>query len=102
MDVNFGRGRPFSLGVEEEFQLLNGVSYELASRFDEVFGEAAGEDKRIKRELMKSVVEAATHPAASVAEAMEEARSLRARLRDAAAEEGAVIASAGTHPFSRY
>src|SRR5437588_281027 len=30
------------------------------------------------------------------------ARGLRASLRDAAAERGTLIASAGTHPFSRY
>ena len=37
-----------------------------------------------------------------MAEAIEDARGLRATLRDAAAERGAVIASAGTHPFSRW
>ena len=36
MEVNYGKRRPFSLGVEEEFQLLNGETYELSSRFDEV------------------------------------------------------------------
>jgi carboxylate-amine ligase len=48
------------------------------------------------------VIEVATHVAGSVAEAIEDARGLRATLRDAAAERGAVIASAGTHPFSRW
>ena len=38
----------------------------------------------------------------SVGEAIEDARGLRATLRDAAAERGAVIAGAGTHPFSRW
>jgi glutamate---cysteine ligase / carboxylate-amine ligase len=47
-------------------------------------------------------VEVATHVAGSVAEAIEDARGLRATLREAAAERGAVIASAGTHPFSRW
>jgi carboxylate-amine ligase len=101
MDVNYGKSRPFSLGVEEEFQLVSAESYELTSRFDEVF-EAAGEDPRLQAELMQSTIEVATHVAGSVGEAVEEARSLRARLRDAAAESGALIASAGTHPFSRY
>ena len=48
------------------------------------------------------MVEVATHVAGSVAEAIEDARGLRETLRDAAAERGAVIASAGTHPFSRW
>jgi glutamate---cysteine ligase / carboxylate-amine ligase len=64
--------------------------------------EAAGADARVKPELMKSVIEVATHVADSAGRAVEEAAGLRARLRDAARREGALIASAGTHPFSRY
>jgi YbdK family carboxylate-amine ligase len=100
MEVNFGRSVPFSIGVEEEFQLLSPESYELVSRFDEV-AEAA-RDERVKPELLQSVLEVATSVGRNVPEAIEEARELRTRLRDAAAERGTLIASAGTHPFSRY
>jgi glutamate---cysteine ligase / carboxylate-amine ligase len=44
----------------------------------------------------------ATKVAGTVEEAVEDLRRLRSRLRDAAAENEALIASAGTHPFSRY
>ena len=64
--------------------------------------EAASHERRIKAELLQSVIEVATHVAGSVAEAIEDARGLRATLSEAAAERGAVIASAGTHPFSRW
>ncbi|MDQ3821758.1 MAG: glutamate--cysteine ligase [Actinomycetota bacterium] len=101
MEVNFGRSAPFSLGVEEEFQLLSPESYELVSRYDEV-AEAAGPDEQIKAELMQSVLEAATRVSGTVGEAIEDARRLRERIRDAAAERETVIASAGTHPFSRW
>jgi carboxylate-amine ligase len=101
VEINFGRRPPFSVGIEEEFQLLHAESYELTSRFDELL-EAAGGDERIKPELMQSVVEVATPVASSVPEAVEHARELRTRLRDAAAEQGMLIAAAGTHPFSRY
>jgi carboxylate-amine ligase len=101
VEVNFGRSAPFSLGVEEEFQLLSHESFELVSRYDEV-AEAAGADERIKPELMQSVLEVATHISGTVGEALEEARLLRARIRDAAAGRETVIASAGTHPFSRW
>ena len=100
MEGNFGRSAPFSIGVEEEFQLLSPESYELVSRFDEV-AEAAG-DERVKPELLQSVLEVATSVGRDAPEAIEEAHELRARLRDAAAERGTLIASAGTHPFSRY
>jgi carboxylate-amine ligase len=102
MEVNYGRGEPFTLGIEEEFQLLNAESFELTSRFDEVFAAEAERDARIKPELMQSVVEAVTSPARSVGAAIAEAAELRALLRDAAADQGARIAAAGTHPFSRY
>jgi glutamate---cysteine ligase / carboxylate-amine ligase len=101
VEVNFGRSAPFSLGVEEEFQLLSPESYELVSRYDEV-AEAAGRDERIKPELMQSVLEVATGIAGSVGDAVDDARGLRARLRDAAAERDTIIAAAGTHPFSRW
>jgi carboxylate-amine ligase len=105
MDHNFGTSRRFSLGVEEEFQLLGRESYELVSRVDEILSEVDGEEEhegRVKPELLQSAVEVATDVAGSVGEAMEDLRGLRARLRDAAAERDALIASAGTHPFSRY
>src|SRR5919202_3504123 len=101
MEVNFGRSAPFSLGVGGEFQLVSAESYELVSRFDEV-AEAAGGHERIKPELLQSVAEGATRIARTVAEAIADAADLRRRLRDAAAENGTLIASAGTHPFSRY
>jgi glutamate---cysteine ligase / carboxylate-amine ligase len=105
VERNFGTSRRFSLGVEEEFQLVGSESYELVSRIDEILSEVEDEEEhegRVKPELLQSVVEVATNVAHSVEEAMDDLRKLRARLRDAAAERDARIASAGTHPFSRY
>jgi glutamate---cysteine ligase / carboxylate-amine ligase len=105
MHHRFGTSRRFSLGVEEEFQLVGRESYELVSRIDEILSEVEDEDEhegRVKPELLQSVVEVATNVAHSVAEAMDDLGRLRARLRDAAAERDALIASAGTHPFSLY
>ena len=104
MEQNFGQSAPFSLGVEEEFQILNRESYELVSRIDEILlaFEGGEKEKRVKAELLQSVVEVATNVAGTVAEAMEDLRDLRSHLRDVAAEADALIASAGTHPFSRY
>jgi glutamate---cysteine ligase / carboxylate-amine ligase len=96
----FGRSAPFSLGIEEEFQLVSPESFELVPRFDEI-AEAAG-DERIRQELMTSVLEAATGVHEHVGAAMQEVREIRALLRDATAERSVLIASAGTHPFSRW
>jgi len=101
MENAFGRSRPFSLGVEEEFQLVSAESYELVSRFDELL-DAAGEEHGLQAELLQSTVEVATGVTASVPEALEQVRANRRRLRDAAAASGTLIASGGTHPVSRY
>jgi gamma-glutamyl:cysteine ligase YbdK (ATP-grasp superfamily) len=73
VEQNFGKSAPFSLGVEEEFQILNSESYELVSRIDEILPALEGdrEEKRIKAELLQSVVEVATDVAATVGEAVE-------------------------------
>ena len=43
MEQNYGKGRPFSLGVEEEFQIVGRESYELVSRIDEILSEVEDE-----------------------------------------------------------
>jgi carboxylate-amine ligase len=65
-------------------------------------GEQEAHKGSVKPELLQSVVEVATKVTSSVGEAVDDLRGLRARLRDAAADSNAVIAGAGTHPFSRY
>ena len=104
MESNFGWSTPYSVGVEEEFQLVRAESYELVSRIEAILSAFEGEpvEPRIKPELHQSVVEVSTKISASVAEAVDDLGDLRARLRRAAADEGTLIASAGTHPFSRY
>jgi carboxylate-amine ligase len=104
VESNFGWSTPYSVGIEEEFQLVREESYELVSRIEAILSAFEGEpvEPRIKPELHQSVVETATRISASVAEAVDDLVDLRARLRRAAGEEGTLIASAGTHPFSRY
>ena len=102
MDVNYGKGGRFTLGVEEELQLLNVDSFDLTSRYAEVFGEAARHDDQIKEELLQSTVEVATEPCRTVGEALAEAQELRRRAGEYADGHGVRILSSGTHPFSRY
>ncbi len=105
MEQNYGQGRLYSLGVEEEFQILGRESHELVSRIDEIllaFDDDEEHEGRVKPELLQSVVEVATKVSGTVGEALEDLARLRARLRDVAAESDSLIAAAGTHPFSRY
>jgi carboxylate-amine ligase len=102
MEARFGCSSPHSVGVEEEFQILDGQNLGLAPRADDILRAlgtpAAGE--HVQRELYQSVVETSTGIARCVAEAVDELSDLRGRLRDIAAEQGALIAAAGAHPFS--
>jgi glutamate---cysteine ligase / carboxylate-amine ligase len=104
METNFGWSTPYSIGLEEEFQLIRADGYELVSRIEAILSAFEGEPvrPRIKPELHQSVVETSTKISGSVAEAVDDLIDLRARLRRAAAGEDTLIASAGTHPFSRY
>jgi carboxylate-amine ligase len=92
LEQNFGQSAPFSLGVEEEFQILNRESYELVSRIDEILlaFEGGEKEKRVKAELLQSVVEVATNVAGTVGEALEDLRDLRSHLRDVASEADAL------------
>jgi glutamate---cysteine ligase / carboxylate-amine ligase len=56
----------------------------------------------VSYELFQSVMEIKTAPCASVAEVEKQLRGLRSRVGSWAAACGASLASAGTHPFSRY
>jgi glutamate---cysteine ligase / carboxylate-amine ligase len=102
VEVNYGRSAPFTLGVEEELQLVDATSFDLTSRYAEVFGEAARHDERIRPELLQSTVEVATEPVRTVGEAIAEAAELRRRAHEEAERRGVRVLSAGTHPFSRY
>jgi len=100
MEIGYGKRPPFTLGVEEEFQLVDRESGELVSRFDEVEEEVG--HGVVQPELLQSVLEVATHVHTSVPEAIEESRELRRKVLEAAAESDTLVVSAGTHPFSRY
>jgi carboxylate-amine ligase len=100
MEDAFGRGETFTIGIEEEYQLVSAESHELVPRFEAIADEAA--DERVRQELMTSLLEAATGVHGGVADAVDEVRQIRRHLADAAQRHGALIASAGTHAFSRW
>jgi len=108
VEANFGSSELYSLGIEEEFQILDGESLELVPRVDELLASIGRSDQRgcvserVAHELFQSEVEISTGVAGSVAEAVEELAFLRGRLQEAAASRDSLIASAGTHPFAWY
>ena len=93
----------FTLGVEEEFQIVDPQSGALRSHVSELLASSApmlGE--QIKREMHQSIVEVGTKICADVSELREEIFRNRRELANAAERVGLAVAAAGTHPFSRW
>ena len=104
LDHRFGSGDPYTIGVEEEFMLLDPETWDLVQHIEAVLAKAAEGEyaERVHSELMQSVVEITTPVCRTAAEAGEQLRQLRAHVSEVARSEGCRYASAGTHPFSLF
>jgi glutamate---cysteine ligase / carboxylate-amine ligase len=104
LEHRFGSSVAYTLGVEEEYMLLDPETWDLVQHVDSVLAAAAeGEFRsRIYPELMQSVIEITTPVCSSAAEVELQLRRLRHYLGETAAGEGCRFASAGTHPFSLF
>lgn len=99
----YGSSSAYSLGVEEEFQLLDPTTYELVPVVEQVLDAVpASARAHVKHELMQSVVETATPVCANAGEAAEQLTRMRRVVLEAADSVGAVVASAGTTAVSRW
>ena len=99
METNFGGSAPYTVGIEEEFQLVNPDTRELSPKIDDVL--AAGEGLGwISSELSQSCVELVSPVYDSVPEIGRELPKLRRKLAGLARDCGVELAAAGTHPFS--
>src|SRR5437762_1027129 len=93
----------FTVGVEEEFQIVDPHTWELRSHVSELLASSASVfGDSIKREMHQSIVEVGTKICGNVEELAEEIIRNRRGLADAAERTGLRIAAAGTHPFSNW
>src|SRR3989454_12518200 len=93
----------FTVGIEEEFQIVDPAIWELRSHVSELLAESAPAfGDQIKREMHQSIVEVGTKICANVEELAEEIIRIRRDLSDAAERVGLRVAAAGTHPFSNW
>lgn len=91
----------FTIGVEEEYQIVDPVTRELKSHISAMMEEAgAALGESIKPEMHQSVVEVGTDICANVQEARADVARLRYAVSQAARKSGLAIAAASTHPFS--
>ena len=93
----------FTLGVEEEFQILDPETRELRSHVQEILDEGKLVLKeRVKPEMHQSVIEIGTGICKNIAEVRQDVGEMRTEIIRLAIKNGMRVASAGTHPFSNW
>ena len=93
----------FTLGIEEEFQIVDPRTRELRSHVVEILEEGVmllGE--QIKPEMIQSMVEVGTGICRNIEEARADITNLRSVISSLARKNGLVIIAASTHPISRW
>jgi len=93
----------YTLGIEEEFAIVDPQTRELRSHIQEILeGGKIMLKEQIKPEMHQSVVELGTEVCDSIEHARAHVIELRSKLAELAGGSGLKIASVGTHPFSHW
>jgi len=93
----------FTLGVEEEYQIIDPQTRDLRSHLSKIVdGAKIILNEQVKAEMHQSVVEVGTNICNSVSEAKEEIKFLRRKIVELADKQGLIVGGAGTHPFSKW
>ena len=99
----FDASEDFTVGIEEEFAILDPETRSLTQRFEEL--ERAAQDDEVLSgavagELISSEIEIRSGRGAGIVDAVARQREARARLFGLAAEHDLLLAATGTHPWS--
>jgi carboxylate-amine ligase len=90
----------FSIGVEEEYQLVDRASRALSARIDDVFPDAHDRvDEDVSHELQQAQIEIGTPICRTLDDVQRELTRLRDEVGAAAASRGLAIVAAGSHPM---
>jgi glutamate---cysteine ligase / carboxylate-amine ligase len=93
----------FTIGVEEEFQIIDPKTCELRSHVMQLVNEVSPSiQDQVKHEMHQSIVETGTKICENVGELRIEMHRTRGELIAAAERAGLQVAAAGTHPFSSW
>jgi carboxylate-amine ligase len=99
----FEASEDFTVGIEEEFAILDPATRSLDHRFEELRDAAADDEllsASIAGELIKSEIEIRSGRGENFADAVARQREARSRLFRLAADNDALLAATGTHPWS--
>lgn len=96
-------GDTFTIGIEEEYQIIDPESRGLTSYVQEFLdeGRLILQDQ-IKPEFLQSQIEVGSHICRNIHEAREDLVRLRRAVVDLAESKGVQVAAASTHPFSSW
>ncbi|QOD61085.1 carboxylate-amine ligase [Polaribacter haliotis] len=93
----------FTLGIEEEYQVIDPVTRELISHDQRIVTEAAKTlNEQVKAEMHQAVVEVGTNICENIQDARAQVTHLRKSISTIANDLGFKIGAAGTHPFSEW
>ena len=93
----------FTIGVEEEFQIIDPVTCDLRSHVMQIVSEVSPSiQEQVKSEMHQSIVETGTRICENVGELRIEMHRTRGELIAAAERAGLQVAAAGTHPFASW
>ncbi|RPD39816.1 carboxylate-amine ligase [Chitinophaga barathri] len=98
--MNYGA---FTLGIEEEYMVMDPQTRELRSHEQKIVEQAQKVIKdKVKAEMHQAVVEVGTQICANIEEAYQDVLLLRKTITQIAGDLGFSIGAAGTHPFSKW
>jgi carboxylate-amine ligase len=101
----FAEASDFTVGVEEEFSILDPQTLEMVPRFEQLRDAASSDEllhEHITGELISSEIEIISGIGATLEDALERQRDRRRRLFALAAAQGVLLGSTGTHPWADY
>lgn len=99
----FDASEDFTVGIEEEFAIVDPETHALTQRFEELQDAARSDDvlaDAVAGELIASEIEIRSKKGAGLADALESQREARARLFALAAQHEVLLGATGTHPWS--
>jgi carboxylate-amine ligase len=101
----FDASTDFTIGLEEEFALLDPSTLELVHRFEELFAACVADDllaDSVAGELIDTEIEIRSGKGEDFTDAVERQRERRAQLFAHADRLGIGLAAMGTHPWADY
>jgi carboxylate-amine ligase len=101
----FEESTDFTVGLEEEFAILDPTTLDLEHRFEQLHEAALRDDRlaaSVKGELIDTEIEIRSGRGDTFADAVEMQREHRARLFGLADSQGLGLAATGTHPWANY